>query len=301
MNAIGSTEVVPPGRMRFGFHNVRIGFRMWRRSRPFWASVIAAVGAIPMWYLPSRAVQFLFVSKTPIWLGMLVGVLVEFFALMLLFNPAQRTMYGMFVVLFSLVSFITSDFGGLFIGMLLGILGGSLALAWAPVMGKTKRQQKWLMKTRGEKPVVVAAAVATEVPDHVIVLDEPVSVTETVTEPETVETEQMPVGEISEIDVFAWEVPPIDITEGGPVIDVTETAAEPVIDATEPEIPEATGTEGSSEATSEIDIRDMTIDVREGTSTVDGGDDSSIVDLREEKAITAPPVDEGNERPDRSE
>jgi len=188
-----------------------------------------------MWYFPSKAVQFLFVSKTPIWQGILVGVLVEFFALLLWIQPVHRTMYGMFIVLLSLVSFVTSDFGGLFIGMILGLLGGSLALSWTPVTGKTKRQQKWLMKSRGERPVLVAAGTAVEAPNRTIVLDGP-----KVEEPQTIglaegifEAEQFPmIGEIgSEIDMYGWEVPPPETAEAEPIIDVTETAAEPVAEA----------------------------------------------------------------------
>ncbi|MDT7599789.1 MAG: hypothetical protein QOK26_1866, partial [Pseudonocardiales bacterium] len=35
-------------------------------------------------------------------------------------------------VLLSLVSFVTTNLGGLVVGMLLGIVGGSLGFAWRP-------------------------------------------------------------------------------------------------------------------------------------------------------------------------
>ena len=293
--------------VRSGMHRARIGFRVWRRSRPFWAGAIALIGGLPMWYFPSKAVQFLFVSRTPIWAGILVGVLVEFFALMLWIQPQFRAMYGTFVVLLSLLSFITSDFGGLFIGMLLGILGGSLALAWTPVTGKTKRQQRWLMKTRDEKPIVHATAVTTEEPDLVIVLDEPA--------PAEAEApvEHVPLGEGADIDAFGWDVLPLDVTEAGPIIDVTETAAEPAagsgdaaieptaVELMEPviDMSEISGIEGEApvEAAPEIDIRDVSIDVRDETTVSDLPGDSPTIDLREEKASTAPAQDDQPETP----
>jgi hypothetical protein len=43
-------------------------------------------------------------------------------------------------VLASLVSFITSDLGGLLLGMLLGIIGGALAFAWSPLPANAVEQ-----------------------------------------------------------------------------------------------------------------------------------------------------------------
>ncbi|HLW18261.1 MAG TPA: DUF6114 domain-containing protein [Actinomycetota bacterium] len=250
---------------RFGLHNLRLNFRVWRRSRPFWAGLIALVGGLPMWYFPMKAVQFLFVSKTPIWQGILVGVLVETFALLLWIQPAHRTMYGVFIVLLSLVSFITSDFGGLFIGMLLGILGGSLALAWTPVMGKTKHQQKWLAKSG----VVVPAA-------DTIVLDEPLPVLalepEPVEQPDTIELEPVALTEaeaaVVPADTMVFEQPPA-------IIDITEAEAEPGsdIDITGWELP----------PDQPLDLPSEAIDLTEDAEA------PPQIDLREEKATTAPP------------
>lgn len=274
---IGSPAVDPPVRdyARFGVHNARRAFRLWRRSRPFWAAVIALVGGLPMWYFPSKAVQFLFVTQTPIWAGILVGVLVEFFAVMLLVQPQFRTMYGMFVVLLSLLSFITSDFGGLFIGMLLGILGGSLALAWTPVMGKTKRQRKWLAKSG----VIVTA------PAHeTIVLDEPAPIV--LEQPGVIDLEPVPLTEAQaasapDITIIADESAAIDVARA-------ETAGSDEIDITAWEMPPESGSEAIDldlnqpvqPHPSEIDVRDVLIDLREASSTVD---------LSDEKATTGPP------------
>jgi hypothetical protein len=217
-------------------------------------------------------VQFLFVSRTPIWAGILVGVLVEFFALMLWAQPHYRAMYGTFIVLLSLLSFITSDFGGLFVGMLLGIFGGSLALAWTPVAGKTKRQQRWLMKTRGEQPAAVAATTSVASAEHVIVLDEPASV-EIVAPTGVVEDEPTPA---EDIEVYIWDLPAVESVQPEVVIE-REIEAE------------------KADATSEIDVRDQSIDLRDGANAPDSQDQSVAIDLTEEKALTAPPEidDEG--------
>ena len=49
------------------------------------------------------------------------------------FTPAQRIFYGVLAALVSVYSLIGVNFGGFFIGMLLGIVGGSLIAAWTPV------------------------------------------------------------------------------------------------------------------------------------------------------------------------
>ena len=315
MDTMIAPEAIPKRRLRAGVRNIRVRVRIWRRSRPFWAGIIALIGGLPMWYFPSRAVQFLFVSRTPIWAGILVGVLVEFFALMLLIQPQHRATFGTMIVILSLLSFITSDFGGLFIGMLLGVLGGSLALAWTPVAGKTKRQQKWLMKTRGVKPATVAAAVAAVAPEHVIVLDEPAPAEASLEQHEVIEPEEIPVGEAPEYEVSGWEAPPLQLLEPEPIVDVTETSAEPasdtseampdhVIDLIEPAVDVtqaevANQDEERAQAAPEIDIRDRSIDVR--YDTVEASQESPTIDLREEKASTARAQDEVDDRSDRPE
>ncbi len=237
-----------PRSARTTIQGVRMSFRRWRRSRPFWAGALGLLAGLPMWFFPSKAVQFLFVSRTPIWAGILVGVLVEAFALFLWIQPQHRALYGTLIVIFSLLSFITSDFGGLFVGMLLGILAGSLALAWTPVIGKTKRQRKWLAKAgvivpdaeaivHGE-PLQILDLTAIEQPAVIEV--EPVVLTEmeaaTVPPTEAIEIEEPQVliditdaeaAPADEIDVTGWELPPDHAEDetANPTIDLREEKA----------------------------------------------------------------------------
>jgi uncharacterized protein DUF6114 len=53
-------------------------------------------------------------------------------ALLCLFSPAQRLFYGIVALLTALYSFIGLNLGGFFIGMMLGIIGGALVIAWGP-------------------------------------------------------------------------------------------------------------------------------------------------------------------------
>jgi hypothetical protein len=61
-------------------------------------------------------------------LGIAAGVLVLFGAIMMYDRPREAAMWGALVLGFSVVSFFGA--GGFFIGAVLGILGGILALTW---------------------------------------------------------------------------------------------------------------------------------------------------------------------------
>ena len=71
---------------------------------------------------------------------MLLGVLLIACGLLLWLNPAHRTFYAIAGVLLAVLSFIASNFGGFFIGMLLGIIGGSMGFAWTPSADQPTRR-----------------------------------------------------------------------------------------------------------------------------------------------------------------
>lgn len=111
----------------------RRAFRKWRRQRPFWAGVWAIVGGAVIAYVPGTAFKFSLVPGSLIWVGVLVGVLIIMFGLFLWLQPDLRYLLGTLIIVFSLGSFMSSDFGGLLLGMLLGLIGGAMAVAWAPL------------------------------------------------------------------------------------------------------------------------------------------------------------------------
>ena len=51
---------------------------------------------------------------------------------LLWFNPGPRAFYSLLTIFLALGSWVTSNLGGFFVGMLLGVVGGALAFAWAP-------------------------------------------------------------------------------------------------------------------------------------------------------------------------
>lgn len=131
----GTAAVEPePVRQRGLRHllgTARAGFRSWRRTRPFWAGVWTMLGGAIIAYVPGTAIQFVF-ATTSIAIGVTVGVVIGVCGLSLWVQPQLRFVLGVVILVLSLVSFVTSDFGGFFVGMLLSIVGGALATAWVP-------------------------------------------------------------------------------------------------------------------------------------------------------------------------
>lgn len=111
----------------------RLAFRQWRRRRPFWAGLWAIVGGAIIAYVPATAFKFSLVPGSLIWLGVLVGVLIAVFGLFVWLQPSLRYLLGTLIIVFALGSFMSSDFGGLLVGMLLGLVAGALAIAWTPL------------------------------------------------------------------------------------------------------------------------------------------------------------------------
>ncbi len=85
------------------------------------------------------AVQALQQLNQIVWTGAFVGLIVTVMGLFLWFAPNLRLLAGIMACIFSLVSLVTSDYGGFLIGMLLGITGGAMGFAWTPLIPKKIR------------------------------------------------------------------------------------------------------------------------------------------------------------------
>jgi hypothetical protein len=62
--------------------------------------------------------------------GLVSGVIVLMSGVMLRTNPSQHSVWGVLILVFSVLSFF--GFGGFIIGAILGIIGGIMALTWKP-------------------------------------------------------------------------------------------------------------------------------------------------------------------------
>jgi hypothetical protein len=65
-------------------------------------------------------------------LGLVFGVIVIISAIMLNSKPQEHTTWGTLIVIFSVLSIVGSAMGGFGIGLILGLIGGVLAITWKP-------------------------------------------------------------------------------------------------------------------------------------------------------------------------
>ena len=82
------------------------------------------------------------VPPNTLWAGLLVGGLLFVMGLIELFAPAHALMAGAIGVVLSLISLITA-LGGFGIGMFLGVIGSSYAVAWRPEKKAGSRPVFW--------------------------------------------------------------------------------------------------------------------------------------------------------------
>ncbi|MFJ3518054.1 MULTISPECIES: DUF6114 domain-containing protein [unclassified Streptomyces] len=111
-------------------------FHAWRGRRPFWAGLFTLLGGFPIAYFPYADLRLGNVSLAMATTGgagaLIIGVLLITLGLALWFQETIRVFAGVAAILLALVSIPVSNLGGFFIGFTFSMVGGALALAWAP-------------------------------------------------------------------------------------------------------------------------------------------------------------------------
>ncbi|MER6714126.1 MULTISPECIES: DUF6114 domain-containing protein [unclassified Streptomyces] len=118
------------------FTRRRLQFRAWRGTRPFWAGLFIMIGGFPIMYFPYAHLQLghltLAMSTTAGAGSLIIGVLLVVLGISLWFQKHIRTFAGVAAILLGLVSIPVSNFGGFVVGFLFALVGGAMAVAWAP-------------------------------------------------------------------------------------------------------------------------------------------------------------------------
>jgi hypothetical protein len=115
---------------------IRLAFRHWRWQRPFWAGLLTLLAGLPIAYFPYANLtlgQLTVRMATTAGSGsLIIGVLLFVLGLTMWFQSAVRVFAGVAAILLALVSLVISNFGGFLVGFLLALIGGALAVSWAP-------------------------------------------------------------------------------------------------------------------------------------------------------------------------
>ncbi|WP_249346422.1 DUF6114 domain-containing protein [Microbispora sp. H11081] len=105
----------------------------WRRSRPFWGGLLVLVAGLELLSIPFATHALpLVIRSGAIGATYLISLVLVILGLMIWLQPDKRVFLGVVAVLISIASFVYANLGGFLIGMLLGLVGGALAVAWTP-------------------------------------------------------------------------------------------------------------------------------------------------------------------------
>ena len=144
-----SPPLLARARARLG--SWRRGFRHWRRSRPFWAGVITLLAAYELVAVPHLKLGGVTIQQGIAGIATwLMAALMALMAMVMWFQPQLRVIAGVSTILFALASFLTSNLGGFLLGMLLGLVGGSLAVGWD--FNKPKAEAPTEQVAAGDEP-----------------------------------------------------------------------------------------------------------------------------------------------------
>ena len=119
------------------FTRLRLRFRSWRRTRPFWAGLLAMIAGVPIMYLPyahlSLGGMTVAMSTTAGAGSLIIGILLMVLGLTAWYQPAVRFFAGVATTLLTLVSIPVSNLAGFGLALIPGLVGGGLMVAWAPL------------------------------------------------------------------------------------------------------------------------------------------------------------------------
>jgi len=111
---------------------VRPAFRQWRAHRPFWGGLLLALGGAEILLTEKASLKVVMHIGMQGLAGYLLPAMMLLCGLLTIFSPGQRLFYSIIGILCSLGTWLTSNLGGFFIGLLLGAIGSCLSFGWLP-------------------------------------------------------------------------------------------------------------------------------------------------------------------------
>ncbi|MFE2035156.1 DUF6114 domain-containing protein [Streptomyces scopuliridis] len=117
-------------------------FTAWRRRRPFWGGALLLLGGLEILLTEQASISVVLQAGAGGIAAYLLPLVMAVCGLLVLFNPGQRLFYSVIGVLVTLGTWVTSNLGGFFAGMLLGVIGSSLAFGWLPDQEPRRRRRR---------------------------------------------------------------------------------------------------------------------------------------------------------------
>ncbi|WP_159671085.1 DUF6114 domain-containing protein [Streptomyces mexicanus] len=131
----------------------RAAFRRWRSRRPFWGGLLLTLGGAEILLTEKASLKVVLHIGMQGLAGYLLPALMVLCGLLTLFNPAQRLFYSLTGILLSLGTWLTSNLGGFFLGLLLGATGSCLAFGWLPDQESRRARRRRRRQQRAARTV----------------------------------------------------------------------------------------------------------------------------------------------------
>ncbi|MET8942604.1 DUF6114 domain-containing protein [Streptomyces sp. NPDC004542] len=107
-------------------------FREWKKDRPFIGGLLLVLGGAEILVTMKAPLPVVLHIGIQGLAGYLLPTLMLVVGLLVVFSPAQRLFYSVTGVLLSLGTWLTSNMGGFFVGLLLGVTGSCMTFGWLP-------------------------------------------------------------------------------------------------------------------------------------------------------------------------
>ncbi len=136
-------------------------FRTWRAHRPFLGGLLLTLGGVEILLTVKISLKLVVHLGMQGLAGYLLPALMVVCGLLILFNPAQRLFYSIVGIMLTLGTWVTSNLGGFFVGLILGIVGSCMVFGWLPDQEpRVSRRQR--RKNRRQAKAAMADPNATE-------------------------------------------------------------------------------------------------------------------------------------------
>lgn len=130
-------------------------FRVWRRQRPFVGGLLLVISGVEI-FLSTQ----LDLGNIRVQMGIegfqatLIPVILAMLGMLVLAMPAHHVFYGVIALVVAVYSIVGVNLGGFFVGMLLGAVGGVLAVAWLPKPATPRELEAPAAEEAGASPFV---------------------------------------------------------------------------------------------------------------------------------------------------
>ncbi|WHY79103.1 DUF6114 domain-containing protein [Neobacillus sp. WH10] len=114
-------------------YSKRKRFKNWRARRPFLGATLCVLSGLIILYVPAQLYELAATPGNMLFVGFFLGGLTLLMGVLSYIMPRLSPLLGILAIFASVLS-IMGALGGFLIGTILGIIGGSMLIAWKPVI-----------------------------------------------------------------------------------------------------------------------------------------------------------------------